>query len=58
MSLQDQCILPAIRKMKDLEKLMKSSYTYIVLLDSHIGQLKSIVDLGRSHGRSCCCTPI
>ncbi|NOU69753.1 glycerol-3-phosphate responsive antiterminator GlpP [Paenibacillus sp. LMG 31461] len=51
MSLQDQCILPAIRKMKDLEKLMKSSYTYIVLLDSHIGQLKSIVDLGRAHGK-------
>lgn len=51
MSLQDQSILPAIRKMKDLEKLMKSSYTYIVLLDSHIGQLKSIVDLGRAHGK-------
>lgn len=36
LSLQEQRILPAIRKMKDLEKLLKSSYTYIVLLDSHI----------------------
>ncbi|MGG1519196.1 glycerol-3-phosphate responsive antiterminator [Paenibacillus oryzisoli] len=51
MELQDQRILPAIRKMKDLEKLMKSRYTYIVLLDSHIGQLKSIVDLSRAHGK-------
>ncbi|WNR44458.1 glycerol-3-phosphate responsive antiterminator [Paenibacillus roseipurpureus] len=51
MSLQEQSILPAIRKMKDLEKLMKSAYTYIVLLDSHIGQLKSIVDLGRANGK-------
>ncbi|MGG1555826.1 glycerol-3-phosphate responsive antiterminator [Paenibacillus ferrarius] len=51
MELQDQRILPAIRKMKDLEKLMGSPYTYIVLLDSHIGQLKSIVDLSRAHGK-------
>ncbi|MFC4971223.1 glycerol-3-phosphate responsive antiterminator [Paenibacillus sp. GCM10023248] len=51
LSLQEQRILPAIRKMKDLEKLLKSHYTYIVLLDSHIGQLKSIVDLGRANGK-------
>jgi glycerol uptake operon antiterminator len=49
MSIQEQKILPAIRKMKDLEKLMQSSFEYIVLLDSHIGQLKSIVDLVNSH---------
>ncbi|MEW9699361.1 glycerol-3-phosphate responsive antiterminator [Paenibacillus sp. SI8] len=51
MSLQEQRILPAIRKIKDLEKLFASSYTYIVLLDSHIGQLKSIVDLARANGK-------
>lgn len=51
LSLQEQRILPAIRRMKDLEKLLKTSYTYIVLLDSHIGQLKSIVDLGRANGK-------
>ncbi|MDB5054316.1 MAG: glycerol uptake operon antiterminator regulatory protein [Bacilli bacterium] len=49
MSIQEQKILPAIRKMKDLEKLLQSSFEYIVLLDSHIGQLKSIVDLVKSH---------
>lgn len=51
LSLQEQRILPAIRKMKDLEKLLKTSYTYIVLLDSHVGQLKNIVDLGRANGK-------
>ncbi|MBD0382093.1 glycerol-3-phosphate responsive antiterminator [Paenibacillus sedimenti] len=51
MSLQEQRILPAIRKIKDLEKLFKSNYTYIVMLDSHIGQLKSVVDLARANGK-------
>jgi len=51
MSLQDQRILPAIHKIKDLEKLLKSNYTYMVLLESHIGQLKHIVDLARSGGK-------
>ncbi|NEW07490.1 glycerol-3-phosphate responsive antiterminator [Paenibacillus sp. SYP-B3998] len=51
MSLEQQRILPAIRKIKDMEKLFQSPFTYIVLLDSHIGQLKSVVDLARSHGK-------
>jgi glycerol uptake operon antiterminator len=52
MPFHNQSILPAIRKMKDLEKLMASSYAYIVLLDSHIGQIKSIVDLAKSSGKN------
>jgi glycerol uptake operon antiterminator len=51
MAFQGQHILPAIRKMKDLEKLMKLSYEYLVLLDSHISQIKPIVDMVRSHGK-------
>ncbi|WP_445670204.1 glycerol-3-phosphate responsive antiterminator [Paenibacillus sp. PL2-23] len=46
-----QSILPAARKMKDLEKLMDMSYEYIVLLDSHIGSLKALADLARAHGK-------
>jgi glycerol uptake operon antiterminator len=49
MSIQGQTVIPAIRKMKHLEKLLQSPYEYIVLLESHIGQLKSIVDLAKSH---------
>ncbi|MDF2815725.1 MAG: glycerol uptake operon antiterminator regulatory protein, partial [Paenibacillus sp.] len=49
MAFHNQSILPAVRKVKDLEKLLSSSFTYIVLLDSHIGQLKHLVDLAKSH---------
>ncbi|TSB45260.1 glycerol-3-phosphate responsive antiterminator [Alkalicoccobacillus porphyridii] len=34
-----QTILPAIKKMKDFEKVLESNYTYIVILDLHISQL-------------------
>jgi len=51
MSIQGQRVLPAVRKMKDLEKLMKLSYEYIVLLDTHISQIKPIVDMVKSHGK-------
>jgi glycerol uptake operon antiterminator len=51
MLFESQRILPAIRKIKDLEKLLYSPFKYIVLLDSHIGQLKNIVDLTNSHGK-------
>lgn len=40
-----QHILPAIRTMKDLEKLIKTDYKECVLLDTHIGHLKSIMEL-------------
>ena len=40
-----QHILPAIRTMKDLEKLINTYYKECVLLDTHIGHLKSIMEL-------------
>lgn len=51
MPFNHQKILPAARRIKDLEKLLKSSYEYIVLLDSHVGELKNLVDLARLHGK-------
>ena len=33
-------ILPAIRNIKDLEKLIKTDYKMCVLLDMHIGHIK------------------
>lgn len=38
-------VLPAIRNMKDLEKLIKTDYKICVLLDMHIGHLKSVMAL-------------
>jgi glycerol uptake operon antiterminator len=51
MPFHHQNILPAVRKIKDLEQLLKASFEYIVLLDSHVGQLKILVDLAKSHGK-------
>ncbi|MGP4081182.1 glycerol-3-phosphate responsive antiterminator [Pseudalkalibacillus sp. R45] len=47
----NQKILPAIRNMKDFEKLLESNYQYLVLLDSHIGQLKSLSQTAKRHGK-------
>ncbi|PTI47737.1 glycerol-3-phosphate responsive antiterminator [Staphylococcus succinus] len=38
-------ILPAVRSMKDLEKLTQTDYKECVLLDTHIGHVKSIMEL-------------
>ncbi|BBH21759.1 glycerol uptake operon antiterminator regulatory protein [Paenibacillus baekrokdamisoli] len=51
MAFHNQLILPAARKMKDLENLMTTSYEYIVLLDSHISQIKPILDIARGYGK-------
>ncbi|WP_285891287.1 glycerol-3-phosphate responsive antiterminator [Paenibacillus pasadenensis] len=47
----NQLLLPAARSMKDLEKLMGMSYSYIVLLDSHISRLKPLAELARANGK-------
>lgn len=51
MGIQDRKILPAARKMKDFEKLLSSTYEYIVLLDCHIRLLKDIVQQAKRHGK-------
>lgn len=51
MSFHNQPILPAARKIKDLEKLLQFSYEYIIVLDTHVGQLKPLVDLAKSCGK-------
>lgn len=37
-------VLPAIRKMKDFDRALKSSHEHIVFLESRLSQLKSMVD--------------
>ncbi len=51
MDFHGQKILPAARSVKELEEMIESNYTYIVLLNSHIGQLKSLVQLAKSKGK-------
>lgn len=47
----NQAVLPAARKMKDVEAVLGSSHHYMVLLGGHIGQLKAVVDLVKGHGK-------
>ncbi|MBB6675106.1 glycerol-3-phosphate responsive antiterminator [Cohnella nanjingensis] len=51
MAFHGQRILPAVRKMRDLEKLMRMSYVYVVLLDSHISQIKPILEMANASGK-------
>lgn len=46
-----QKILPAAHNLRDLEQMVNSNLTYIVLLNSHIGQLKSLVQLAKGKGK-------
>ncbi|MDQ0214696.1 glycerol uptake operon antiterminator [Oikeobacillus pervagus] len=51
MSFKGQKILPAIRSMKDFDKMLKTQYEYGVFLDMHIGMLKSVFDYARQNNR-------
>jgi len=42
MPFREQKILPALRNLKQLESLLNSPYEYIVLLEVHISNLKTI----------------
>jgi glycerol uptake operon antiterminator len=49
-----QQILPAIKKMKDFEKVLHSPLEYIVLLDVHLAQLEGIVKMAKAHNKKIC----
>ncbi|MFC0186995.1 glycerol-3-phosphate responsive antiterminator [Fictibacillus aquaticus] len=48
MSFHGQTVLPAARKMKEFEKLLKLDYEYLVCLDTHISQLKFMLQMART----------
>ncbi|OMP68675.1 glycerol-3-phosphate responsive antiterminator [Domibacillus epiphyticus] len=52
MSFHGQKILPAIRSMKDFEKMLSMNYEYGVFLDLHIGMVKSVMDLARQNEKN------
>ncbi|MGA9174493.1 MAG: glycerol-3-phosphate responsive antiterminator [Thermoactinomyces sp.] len=45
MRLGNQKILPAAKSIKDFEKMMKSPFQTIILLDAHVAQLQSLMKL-------------
>ncbi|HZG71557.1 MAG TPA: glycerol-3-phosphate responsive antiterminator, partial [Chondromyces sp.] len=51
MSFHGQKILPAIRTMKDFDKMLDTPFEYGVFLDLHIGMMKSVFDHAKNHNR-------
>ncbi|MBE3555167.1 MAG: glycerol-3-phosphate responsive antiterminator [Thermicanus sp.] len=52
MNFHVQKVLPAIRRMKDFERLLQSdSYVYLILLETHIAWLQEIVRLAKKNGK-------
>jgi glycerol uptake operon antiterminator len=45
MSFYGQKVLPAIRKIENVEKMMSSNYEYLVIMEMHISRLKPIFQL-------------
>lgn len=43
--------MPAVRHLKDLERLLPTSWTYLVLLGGRLGQLQRTVELAEKHGK-------
>ncbi|PTL39012.1 glycerol-3-phosphate responsive antiterminator [Alkalicoccus saliphilus] len=44
-------VLPAIRDLKDLDKAIKTDSDHIILLNTHVGQLKSLVRMIKSENK-------
>lgn len=52
MHFANQTILPAVRNMKDFEALMTGDLTYLILLETHLAQLPSLIQLAKKHGKN------
>ena len=44
-------VIPAIRQLKDFEKALASEHTWIILLETRLGQLKSLVDYAQRESK-------
>lgn len=51
MPFHNQKILPALRNLKQLEQLLTSEFEYVVLLEMHISNLKTIKAEANKHGK-------
>jgi glycerol uptake operon antiterminator len=51
MTQHQQKIFPAAKNMKDLEKMIETSYEYVVMLGIHISQLQALVSMVKDRGK-------
>ncbi|SEN81489.1 glycerol-3-phosphate responsive antiterminator [Lihuaxuella thermophila] len=49
MHFNNQKILPAAKSIREFEKLMKTKFEYIILLDCHVAQLQALMSLANRH---------
>ncbi|MFG6148036.1 glycerol-3-phosphate responsive antiterminator [Halobacillus sp. B23F22_1] len=47
----NQTVLPAVKNMKDFEKLLQTSTEYIIILESRLGLLHKVVRAGQKAGK-------
>ncbi|MFC0562277.1 glycerol-3-phosphate responsive antiterminator [Halalkalibacter alkalisediminis] len=47
----DQRIFPAARSLKEFEKLLRTKFEVIILLNSHVSQLKSLIEMANRAGK-------
>jgi glycerol uptake operon antiterminator len=51
MTINEQKIIPAARTIKQFDQVLKTNYNYIVVLEVHLGQLRSIKQEAERHGK-------
>ncbi|MFT8318722.1 MAG: glycerol-3-phosphate responsive antiterminator [Sporolactobacillus sp.] len=51
MLLEGQMIVPAANTMKNFEKLMNRPYRYIIILDSHISIVETMIRMGKKNNK-------
>ncbi|MGM0846680.1 MAG: glycerol-3-phosphate responsive antiterminator [Bacillota bacterium] len=51
MMFKGQKILPAVRSMKEFDKMLQTNYEYGVFLDLHIGMLKTVYQYAKENNR-------
>lgn len=52
MPFNDQKIIPAARTIKQFDKVVKSEFEYIVLLEVHLSHLRSLKQEADRHGKN------
>ncbi|MEQ6375645.1 glycerol-3-phosphate responsive antiterminator [Bacillaceae bacterium S4-13-56] len=51
MEIFNQKIIPAIRTVRELEKIFDTNYEYAVFLDLHIAQVKNVITIAKQNGK-------
>lgn len=51
MGLEEQKLMPAIKQMKDFEKMLESPFEYAIMLEIHISQVRPAMQLAQRRGK-------